>query len=760
MATTNSVLMPPAFEDGLDVWSSEDGTPGSATYEGASNATLVPADQDFGSCLELLKTSATQKLRYMGETPLLPGCYLKIRARVKAVSGNFPSVRIAGWAGATGGTHVTGLVEVATSTTLDTYGKIITVEAIVGPGARIGVDLVWGTEPVYGHFGLDLTGANGGLVRIENFEIEDVTSQFLRDLLDVVDVKDYGAIGDGIADDSAAFTAADQAAEGRSVLVSEGGFNLASSVTMESPVRFHGTVQMPDGAVLKLKQSFDLPTYIDAFGDEVTGFKKAFQALLNFVDHEGLDMGGRRVDIDAPIDMYAAVQNTSSWAIRRVIRNGLINVVDSPNWNTGVVTSQATYSAASNVTLSNVANVANIEVGSLVEGTGVGREVYVRDRNVGAQTLTLSQPLHDAEGTQTFTFRRFRYALDFSGFSSLSKLELADIEFQLDGKASGIMLAPDGLTMHLRDCFITKPKDRGITSIGEGCQGLLIDRCNFTSAEQGTDAELRTTVAMNVNANDAKIRDCRMVKFRHFAVLNGFGHVIVGNHCFQGDDRTAAPRLAGFVLTEPNCKVLITGNYIDNCSIEWTNEHDSAPDHSNEFSFGALTITGNIFTTLGAASWFRWLIVKPFGPGHYVQGLSMTGNVFRTVNGDIDRVETVDTSIATLDKGRMRNIVVDANTYNGVSEWIINPVTVLQEEASAAVSWTVDFSEYFPCEGECRTIESVVQHNELKTAADTTVYPGYHIHTVQGTNRNQARIDWSEAVSGKAWVKARMDFPT
>ncbi len=76
--TDGVLLMPPPFAGGLDVWSRENGTPGSDTYDGALDAAFVPADQDFGGCLELNKTENTQKLRYMGETPLLPGCYLRI----------------------------------------------------------------------------------------------------------------------------------------------------------------------------------------------------------------------------------------------------------------------------------------------------------------------------------------------------------------------------------------------------------------------------------------------------------------------------------------------------------------------------------------------------------------------------------------------------------------------------------------------------------------------------------------------------------
>ena len=51
-------LMPPVFADGLSVWSSGNGTPGSATYDGAVNAAYVPSDQHFGGCIELLKTDA------------------------------------------------------------------------------------------------------------------------------------------------------------------------------------------------------------------------------------------------------------------------------------------------------------------------------------------------------------------------------------------------------------------------------------------------------------------------------------------------------------------------------------------------------------------------------------------------------------------------------------------------------------------------------------------------------------------------------
>jgi hypothetical protein len=205
---TTASLSPPLFAAGLQVWPSGDGTPGSDTYHNVANASLVPADQDFSGCLELLKTSGTQLLSYTGKTPISPGRYLKISVRVKVISGNFPAVRITGWAGNAEDTPFPGVTEIGPLVQLDTYGKVIEISAIVGSGQRPEVDMVWGRKAVYGHFCLDLKGPIGGVIRIDDLVIEDVTELFFRDFLNQVDVRDYGALGDGSTDDRAAFVAA------------------------------------------------------------------------------------------------------------------------------------------------------------------------------------------------------------------------------------------------------------------------------------------------------------------------------------------------------------------------------------------------------------------------------------------------------------------------------------------------------------------------------------------------------------------------
>ncbi|MEO0989489.1 MAG: glycosyl hydrolase family 28-related protein [Pseudomonadota bacterium] len=757
--TEGWALVPPRFEQGLTVWSRGDGTPGTNTYDGDADAALVLADADFADCLELLKSETTQRLRYMGQTPYAAGCYLKVTARVKAISGAFPTVRIATFAADSGGVAVPGVPLTGPEVTLSAYGSVVEVSAIIGSGSRTGVDLPWGLTPAYAHVGLDLTGPNGGILRVDGLIVEDVTSYFHRTMMDWVDVRDYGAVGDGATDDSPAFAAADLAAAGREILVPAGTYYLADTVTLNTPARFEGTVTLPADKRLELTRNFNLASYIEAFGDEVEGFRRALQALVNFTDHDSLDMGGRRVNLTGPIDVQAAVGNQTSFQVRRVLRNGQIDLQAGAAWDDVQVTSSASYAAQNPTRLTNVTNAANIPVGALVEGTGVGREVYVRAVNVGAQQVTLSQPLWGAPGSQTYTFTRFQYALDFSGFSVLDAFQLESVEIQCNGHGSGILLAPQGRLFHLRDCSVNKPKDRGLTSIGEGCQGLHIDRCQFKSDEQSVTATARTAIAFNVNNNDAKIRDNRFSRFRHTGVMGGAGHLIVGNHWFQGDSATNGARLAGLVLTSSNVKTAITGNYIDNASIEWTNEHDAAPEFSSEFSFGGLTITGNIFTANDVASFFNWITVKPYGPDHFIQGFSVTGNVFKSLNGDVSRVERIDDSIAPMDFGRFRRILLAGNTFNAVDYPVSNPATQRFSEASAQTVWTCPFGDLLPFGARTRRVTSVQPEGAILTATDASHWTAPYAEVGVGASNDEVHLTWSEPVKGTVTVTARIDNP-
>ncbi len=764
MAVTDGIdLMPPLFADGLDVWSSTDGTPGSPTYDGAANASIVTSDPDFGTCLEIQTTTDPTALRYMGATPILPGAYLEISARIKVMSGAFPSARIGAWAGDGSSQHVVGLDEAGDSNSMDAYGRIYTVRAIVGSGNRPGVDLVWGTEPVYGHFGLDLNSAIGAVVRIESIEIRDVTSYFYRKMMDWVDVRDYGAIGDGVTDDADAIESADTiaAASGRHLVISTGTYYVSRHITLNARCRFEGTLSMPADKRLQLTHNYNLKTYLDAFGDETVALQKALQALFNYTDHESLDLGGLRIQLTEPVDVQTAVSNKTTFANRRAIRNGALEAEASANWDPDVVTSSASYSTGDKFALTNVTNIAAIAVGSLVTGTGVGREIYVTDKDEGAGRITLSQALHSAPTSQTYTFTRFKYLLDFSGFDSLQRLQIEDIEFGCYGYASGLMLAKDGIAWHVRDCWFTKPADRGITSIGSGCNGMSIDANEFLSNEYDDDVQDRTTIAFNTNKNDIKIRNNRAVRFKHFGVMNGGGHIISGNHFWQGDSSVDGERSAGIVITQKNCKTTFEGNYVDNAWVELNNEHDNKVDATpTSKPFGTLSITGNVFTAGDIPAWFTYIRLAPYGNNHGIDGITVTGNAFKTIGSgpDIDRVESVDTDEGSLDMSNVHDLVFADNSFDAVTHRSQSPALVSATRGADSDSWTVSLTDDLPFDGRALSVDYVTPQGPVRNAGNA-IHRDMPVATPEQSGGQSVEISWSEPVHGTVHLSVRADLP-
>lgn len=753
--TQGLVLMPPPFSAGLALWSREDGRPGQGSYAGQPNAAFVPADQDFAGCLELQKTLSLQKLRCFQQIPFQPGLYLRVTARVKAISGPLPSVRIAAWAGNSGGSNVASAVQTGPSVALTSYGQVVTVSAILASGNRTGVDMTWGTGPVYGHMGLDLTGPTGGVVRIDDIEIEDVTAIFHSEMFDWIDVRDYGALGDGVTNDWAAFDAADTAAAGRTVVVSPGSYYLASHFTFDNPVKFEGTLVMPPSQRLSCTRDYNLNTYAAAFGSELEGFRRALQVLFYFTDHNTLDLNGRRVELTGPIDV-AALTGLTAFGQRRVLSNGVLTVAPGSAWDTQTVTSVASYSTATPTRLSGVANIAAIPVGARISGTGVGREVYVASKNIGAGTLELSQPLWGGNGTRTYTFRLFKYMLDFSGFQDLWRFEISDMEFSCASVCSAVSLPYAGSLFRFDRCTFQTPRNKAITSIKGGCQGMVVEGCLFNGGGPNPPDDI---IGFNVNANDSKIRNNRSAYLAHFGIFAGGSHIVMGNHLFP-DSRTASPmRRAGFIFTTPNVRGFVIGNYIDHHFIELSNEYDENPNSGSSYTFGGLTISGNLFLYADPSPAFRFITVSPKGSGHSLNGLVVSNNVFRSSQAALERVEMVDTSNGTLNTGSFRNVVFANNTFTGVSQATVSPIYVEHTQNTASATWVVDATAYLPFTGRSRNVEAVVLEGPLRNAANVVQWAQPYVEVEQGAGNRLVNLQWPSAVKGRAMVTVRCDNP-
>jgi hypothetical protein len=114
----------------------------------------------------------------MGEVPLLAGGFIEVAARVKAVRGPLPAVRVAAWPGGEQGRGVGGLPLAGPPLAIPAHGGVCEIRAVIGRSARPGVDLVWDERVLYAHVGLDIEGAAGAVVRIESVEVRDVTCRF------------------------------------------------------------------------------------------------------------------------------------------------------------------------------------------------------------------------------------------------------------------------------------------------------------------------------------------------------------------------------------------------------------------------------------------------------------------------------------------------------------------------------------------------------------------------------------------------------
>lgn len=171
-------LMPPDFGEGLDDWSHGDGSPASGSYDSAANARLVGDDPDFGTCLELRTTSPMQRLRYRGEVPVRTGHYLEISARLKAMQGQLPLVRVSAFAGGRRGQRVDGVPEFGPVVALGAHRTVFEVSAVIGPEMRRGVHLVWSAAVSFAHAGIDILSEGGSVVRIDRVAVRGVTRRY------------------------------------------------------------------------------------------------------------------------------------------------------------------------------------------------------------------------------------------------------------------------------------------------------------------------------------------------------------------------------------------------------------------------------------------------------------------------------------------------------------------------------------------------------------------------------------------------------
>jgi hypothetical protein len=231
----------------------------------------------------------------------------------------------------------------------------------------------------------------------------------------------------------------------------------------------------------------------------------------------------------------------------------------------------------------------------------------------------------------------------------------------------------------------------------------------------------------------------------------------MGDHFFQGDTVASGIRTAGLVIAKAHASSIISGNYIDKCSIEWTNEYDPAPEFSSKFSFSALSIADNVFLSGDVAPWFSYIVMKPHGVGHFLKGVSISRNCFKFLGAAVDRVERVDTSFADLEYSRMCEINFADNSFHGVNERVSNRLRFKHTEGSAATTWAIDPADQLPFKGRAWAMDSVVVVGRICNSSNSVVFPTPYVDLRQGSNLDQIKLTWEQPVRGVMQVAIRMD---
>ncbi|MEM9756127.1 MAG: right-handed parallel beta-helix repeat-containing protein, partial [Pseudomonadota bacterium] len=177
--------------------------------------------------------------------------------------------------------------------------------------------------------------------------------------------------------------------------------------------------------------------------------------------------------------------------------------------------------------------------------------------------------------------------------------------------------------------------------------------------------------------------------------------------------------------------------------------HDAEPELNGEFSFHGMTITGNIFFSSGAAPWFRYITIKPYGPDHYINGLTISDNLFKQTAGQkLDRVEMVDATLFPLDVARTRGLVMSGNTFHNIVQPSGDPVTVKIASAIEQSGWEIDLAGRLPFDGQANTVLAAVPEGPITGTTGAPVFTLPYATTAQGPNDTVFRLNWSEVVKG------------
>lgn len=108
----------------------------------------------------------------------------------------------------------------------------------------------------------------------------------------------------------------------------------------------------------------------------------------------------------------------------------------------------------------------------------------------------------------------------------------------------------------------------------------------------------------------------------------------------------------------------------------------------------------------------------------------------------------------------MRNILFAGNTFNGVLDYVANPVQISHNQATAQASWVVPLAQKLPFKGWARNVDSLTAVSMMTDGGGGRVTEMPWVRALQGSDKGSLQVEWSKPVKGQVAIMARMDDPS
>ena len=389
---------------------------------------------------------------------------------------------------------------------------------------------------------------------------------------DIINVKDFGAIGDGVTDDTAAIQAALNASNNvEPVLIPKGNYVLTSTLTAFCPVIFNGVISVSSLSSVS--------------------FKLKSQPIV-FNDYRKIYMGTEWTN---PNSLLAGI------ALQRAVDE----LAESLRYHT-------LEGEGASIALGHSINVDSFPAVGL----------FGRFKTIQNLTVVLSAGFGIRNPTtQAVTTSAQAYAFDINAPTTPSTFGFSFNNVTIYGQKNG-----NGIYYGIQDnnqessivnCNFTNFYNKGIKSI----HPLKISKCRLTGGEFNLRDADRITTGIELYAGDSEIIDTTVSYCKTGIYAEGSSLTLMDVHCFNGSTDNESPVLW---VNNANADMRATGCYFDNGPI-WIYPLSSVSD-----TFGRCTFDSSVFTWGSTSAGNRsWVVAKPVQSDAKLRGIITTGCQFR-----------------------------------------------------------------------------------------------------------------------------------